>query len=101
MHGKSDIRDSLYTIRENSSGGWSVDTYTRESGKVGTRVLCVTKRKETTTPKVGKNEVVENEVVENEMVENEVVKNEVVENDDVVCSCNNRVLSVNVDLLPM
>lgn len=96
MHGKSDIRDSSYTIRENSSGGWSVDTYTRESGRVGTRVLCVTRRKETTTQKVGENEVVGNEVVENEVVENEMV-----ENDDVVCSCNNRVLSVNVDLLPM
>ena len=47
----------------------------------------MTKRKETTTtPKVGENEVVENEVVKN---------------DDVVCSCNSRVLSVNVYLLPM
>lgn len=82
MHGKSDIQDLSYTIRENSSGGWSVDTYTRESGRVGTRVLCVTRRKETmTTQKVGGNEVVEN--------------------DDVVCSCNSRVLSVNVDLLPV
>ena len=87
MHDKSDIQDLSYTIRENSSGGWSVDTYTRESGKVGTRVLCVTRRKETmTTQKV---------------VENEVVGNEVVENDDVVCSCNSRVLSVNGDLLPV
>ena len=82
MHDKSDIQDLSYTIRENISGGWSVDTYTRESERVGTRVLCVTKRKDTTTtPKVGENEVGEN--------------------DDVVCSCNSRVLSVNGDLLPV